>query len=114
MNKIMILGNAYKRGELGESKNGIKYQNIRLMDKQRDKNNTFYFECIAFGKTAEFIDKYVENGKEVVVFGELKEDKKDKKFSVNVLSIDLTASSVVPGKKDTELKQETAQQEDIF
>ena len=109
MNKIIIMGNAYKKGELGESKNGIKYQNLRLMDKQRDKNNTFYFECIAFGKTAEFIDKYVDNGRQIVVLGEMKEDKKDKKFTVNILSVDLTSNS----EPETLLKQEN-KEEDIF
>lgn len=109
MNKIMIMGNAYKKGELGESKNGIKYQNFRLMDKQRDKNNTFYFECIAFGKTAEFVDKYVDNGRQIVVLGEMKEDKKDKKFTVNILSVDLTSNS----EPETLFKKEN-QEEDIF
>ena len=109
MNKIIILGNAYKKGELGESKSGVKYQNFRLMDKKIDKNNTFYFECVAFGKTAEIMDKYVDNGRQIVVFGEMKEDKNTKKMSVNVLSIDLTSNN------ETEPKEEKpAEQEDIF
>ena len=109
MNKIIILGNAYKKGELGESKSGVKYQNFRLMDKKIDKNNTFYFDCVAFGKTAEIMDKYVDNGRQIVVFGEMKEDKNTKKMSVNVLSVDLTSNNEVENKEE-----KPAEQEDIF
>lgn len=108
MNWITIIGNAYKRGALAESKSGLKYINVNLMDRKKTKDDTFYFNCVAFGKTAEYIDKYIENGNEVVVLGEVKENKKDKKLEVTLMSVTKTSYC----NKNESQKQET--EEDVF
>lgn len=113
MNWITIIGKAYKRGALAESKSGLKYININLMDRMKNKEETFYFSCVAFGKQAEYIDKYVENGDEVVILGEVKENKKDKKIEVTLNQVIKTTYHPI-NKTETVLKQETAEQEDIF
>ena|GEM_PF-6435070 len=89
MNKVMIVGKAFKKGGLAESKNGVKYQRLRILDAQPKREESFYFECVAFEKAAENLDQLVDNGREIVVWGELKEDKRTKKMSVNVLSFTL-------------------------
>lgn len=111
MNWITVVGKAYKRGALAESKSGLKYININLMDRMKNKEETFYFSCVAFGKQAEYLDKYVENGDEVVILGEVKENKKDKKIEVTLNQVIKTTYHPLK-KQETEQKQEI--QEDIF
>ena len=114
MNWITILGKAYKKGSLAEGKNGIKYQSLNLMDRSTNKEATFYFPCVAFGKTAEYIDRYVEPGDEVVVFGEVKENKKDKKLEVVHKSVTRTS---YPGNKHDDSQPDfntSDSSEDIF
>lgn len=109
MNWITIIGKAYKKGGLAEGKNGIKYQRLDLMDRMKSKEEAFYFHCIAFGKQAEYLDKYIENGDEVVVLGECSEDKKDKKINVKLNQVIGTSYHSM---NKPEQKQE--QEEDIF
>lgn len=110
MNKVVVVGKAFKKGDLAESKSGVKYQHLRILDSQPKKEESFYFECVAFGKTAELIDKVVENGRDVVIWGDLKEDKNTKKMSVNINSF-----TMVGYKNPSEPKEEKpVEQEDIF
>lgn len=84
MNWITIIGKAYKKGCLAEGKNGVQYQRLNILDRMKSKEESFYFNCVAFGKQAEYLDKYVENGDEIIVLGECSEDKKDKKINVKI------------------------------
>lgn len=108
MNWITIIGKAYKKGGIGESKTGVKYLGVRILDRMKNKDDSFYFNCVAFGKQAEYLDQYVENGDEVVVLGECSEDKKEKKINVRLNQVIKTSYHSL----NKEQKQET--EEDVF
>lgn len=108
MNWITIIGKAYKKGGIGESKTGVKYLGVRILDRMKNKDDSFYFNCVAFGKQAEYLDQYVENGDEVVVLGECSEDKKEKKINVRLNQVIKTSYHSL----NKEQKQET--DEDVF
>lgn len=108
MNWITIIGKAYKKGGIGESKTGVKYLGVRILDRMKNKEDSFYFNCVAFGKQAEYLDQYVENGDEVVVLGECSEDKKEKKINVRLNQVIKTSYHSL----NKEQKQET--EEDVF
>lgn len=108
MNWITIIGKAYKKGGIGESKTGVKYLGVRILDRMKNKDDSFYFNCVAFGKQAEYLDQYVENGDEVVVLGECSEDKKEKKINVRLNQVIKTSYHSL----NKEQKQEI--EEDVF
>lgn len=84
MNKVIVLGRIYKEGTPKETKNDGKFLGFRIMDQQKEKNKTFYFNCIAFDKQAELISTVCENGDQVFVFGKLSQQTKDKPLTLTV------------------------------
>lgn len=82
MNKFIALGNLGKSPEIKVSQNGTKIARFSLAVARRFKkdgeNNTDWFNCVAFGKTAEFIEKYLHKGSKVVVEAEVQNDNYEK------------------------------------
>lgn len=108
MNWITIIGKAYKKGGLAEGKNGVQYQRLNILDRMKSKDESFYFNCVAFGKQAEYLDKYVENGDEIVVLGECSEDKKEKKINLKINQV------IGTSYHSLNKEQKPEQEEDIF
>ena len=42
--------------------------------KREGENNTDFFNCVAFGKTGEFVEKYFTQGKRIAITGNLQND----------------------------------------
>lgn len=72
MNKVIILGNMCKDLEVSYTKtNNIKVGKFTLAVR-RDKENTDFIQCIAYGKTVELMEKYChEKGKKLGVIGRI-------------------------------------------
>jgi single-strand DNA-binding protein len=62
---------------------------LAVGEKYKDKENTSFFNCVLFGKTAENLITYLTKGKQVCVVGKLKQDRweKDgaKKSSISIV-----------------------------
>lgn len=75
-NDCKFIGRITKDLELKESTNGTKYLLFDIAVQRRFKNNEDEYEsdfinCIAFNKTAEFINNYAKKGYLIVVEGEI-------------------------------------------
>ena len=89
MNHIIILGNITNDLELRATSTGTSIVSFNLAVR-RDKDNTDFIPCSAFGKTAELIHRYCNKGSKLAVIGSLRQssytDKEGKKkSSLNVL-----------------------------
>ena len=70
MNKIFLSGNLTRAPELKIYKNATVVK-FGLAVKRFGKDETDFFNVVAFGKTAEFCDKYFDKGRRAIVEGRL-------------------------------------------
>lgn len=75
MNKWIAMGRTTKDPEVRCTKDGKAIATINLaVDRRFNKDVTDFFKCTAFGKTAEFIEKYIRKGTKVVIEGSVQND----------------------------------------
>ena len=92
MNNISIIGTLGRDPEIATTPNGttIAKFSIAVNDGFGDKQKTYWFNCVAFGKTAETIQRYVTKGGKVGITGKLSQSKWDtqdgqKRSSVEII-----------------------------
>ena len=77
-NKVQLIGNVGQEPTISTLDNGKKVARISLATNENFKNskgerqtNTNWHTIVAWGKTADIIEKYVSKGKEVAIEGKL-------------------------------------------
>ena len=70
---VTILGNVGKQPEIRTTNGGTKVASfsIAVSRKRGDDEKTVWFNCIAFAKTSEIVERYVQKGSKVLVQGEI-------------------------------------------
>ena len=71
VNSIIIMGRTTEPPRPRFTNDGKEIVNFSLAVPTYDGKSTMFVDCIAFGKTAEFCDKYVGKGVRIVVQGRL-------------------------------------------
>lgn len=72
MNKVVLLGRLTKDPETRVSTGGLTVTKYTLAVNRRGKQGEADFiNCVAFGKAAEFADKYFSKGQQVAVVGRI-------------------------------------------
>ena len=84
-NKVTLIGHLGMDPEVKQTEGGHKLAKMSIATNESYKNSkgekvteTQWHNLIAWGKTADFIGKYLQKGNEVVVEGKLKEQQKTK------------------------------------
>jgi len=111
MNKIEIMGRTTADVELQKSKDGKEYARFTLaVQRKLDKEKTDFLDCVAFGKIAEIIAKYVKKGNRIIVCGSIQtsivEKEKTKTKYVTIVCDDFYFTEV---RKD--VSEDTADEE---
>lgn len=77
-NKVQLIGNLGNTPEIINLESGKKLAKISLATNETYKNNkgetikdTQWHNCVAWGKTADIIEKYLQKGNEVAIEGKL-------------------------------------------
>ena len=73
MNKIVITGRLTRDPEIKTSSSGLQFCNFAVaVDRySKDEKAVDFFDCIAFRKTAEFVNKWFMKGKPIMVVGKM-------------------------------------------
>ena len=77
MNKVILMGRLTKDPAISmtQSQNPMKYARYTLAVERRTKQdgnqNADFISCIAFGKNADFVEKYLHQGTKIVVCGRI-------------------------------------------
>lgn len=116
MNKIILMGRLTKEPEVryGGTQN-IAIARFSLAVDRRFKRagqpEADFFDCVAFGKTGEFVEKYLQKGTKVVIDGEMQNNNYKNKegrtvygFRVLVNQIEF-AESKKAAQRNTEKKE---------
>lgn len=75
MNKVMLMGRLTKDPDVRYAKNGDSQLAIAkwtlAVDRKSKNKETDFIRCVAFGKQAEFAEKYLNQGIKIVVTGRI-------------------------------------------
>jgi single-strand DNA-binding protein len=86
MNNFTFIGNLTKQPELKYSPEGNPYTKFTVAVARRfNRDEADFFNCTAFGKSAENVATYCDKGSKVGIVGQVNIDRKDDKYYTNVL-----------------------------
>lgn len=77
LNKVLVMGRLTKTPELKQTGNGVSVSSFSIAvdrdfkDKQTGEKTTDFIDCVAWRSTADFVSKYLNKGRMVVVEGKL-------------------------------------------
>ena len=110
MNKIYLIGNSCRDCELANA-GDKQYSRINLaVGRKFDRDKTDFFNCTAFGKTAEIVAKYVKKGTKIALSGriEFNEGTDGKQYhSVIVDDLELLSRAATNTEAATDTAAET-------
>lgn len=100
MNKVILMGNLTRDPEIrysqGENSLAIATFSIavnRRFSRQGD-TDTDFFNCTAFGKQAEFVEKYFKQGSRMLLTGRVQNDNYTNKNGERVYSVQIMADEI--------------------
>ena len=107
MNQVFLIGRLTKDPELKYSQSGKAFCRFSLaVTKEFNRNETDFFDCVSWNKTAEIMAEYLKKGKKIVIQGRLetgnyeKDGKNIKTYSIIIDKFEFLDSS---GKNDNHL-----------
>ena len=96
MNKVILMGRLTRDPEVrysqGESATAIARYTLavdRRFNRNNDENSADFIGCVAFGRSAEFAEKYLRKGMKVVVTGRIQTGSYMNKDGVKVYTTDV-------------------------
>ena len=114
MNKVCVTGRLCADPIYQTSASGTTYAKFRLAIQRAYKRDTADFiDCTAWGKTAEFVDRFFYKGKEIGVTGSIQSDTytaNDGTKRYNVY-INVESAEFVGSKSDSPAREETPRTE---
>jgi single-strand DNA-binding protein len=107
MNKFIGIGRLVRDAEIKEMKGGKQLANFSIaITRAYNKEQTDFVNCVAWGKTAEYLGKYAKKGQLVSVDGELNIDKVNDKYYTKV---NASSVSILSSKGDVQEQTQTVQ-----
>lgn len=101
MNKVILMGRITRDAEIrytqGEKSTAIARFSLavdRRFKKDNDEQNTDFISCIAFGKIAEFLEKFGRKGTKFVVDGRIQTGSYNNKDGQKVYTTDVVVENI--------------------
>lgn len=110
MNEMIILGRLTAEPEIRSTADGKTVANYSLAE-NRDREHTNFFRCVAFGKAAEFAEKYLKKGNLILVTGMVQTGSYTNKQDVKIPTFDVVVTTQNFAEKKQESPQKETQQE---
>jgi len=104
MNKVILMGRLtrapeirYSQGEnqMAVAKFTLAVDRSRRSSRSNEKNTADFISCIAFGKTAEYIKKYIRKGTKIAMTGRIQTGSYTNKDGVKVYTTNVVVESKV-------------------
>ncbi|MDK2807754.1 MAG: single-strand DNA-binding protein [Clostridiales bacterium] len=101
MNKVVLMGRLTRDPEIrysqGESASAVARYTLavdRRFKRQGDEQTADFISCVSFGKTAEFIERYLHQGTRIVGSGRIQTGSYTNKEGVKVYTTDVVMEEV--------------------
>lgn len=106
MNNISLIGRLTKDADIKYTQDKKMVARF-TMAVRRDEEHSDFIPCVAFGKTAETLNKYIHKGEQVGVEGRLQSNKYDNKEGKTIYTLDVIVNRIhFVGSKNTGPKQD--------
>ena len=120
MNKVQLVGRLYKDVDIRYTDGGSSIAKFGIACDRRFKTDgqptADFISCIAFGKTAEFIEKYFKKGMRIGVSGRIQTGSYDNKDGQKVYTTDVVIEEAefVESKGTATPSEDTKKSDDGF
>lgn len=120
MNKTLLIGRTTKDPDIryAQSEQPMTIARFNLavdrIYKKEGEQSADFISCVAFGKTAEFIEKYVFKGTKIAVEGRIQTGSYTNKDGVKVYTTDVVAENVEFAGAKTDSKSAAKESNDDF
>lgn len=98
MNKVILMGRLTRNPDVRQGNNSTVARFSIAVDRRfkrdGDEQTADFINCVAFGKTAEFIEKYAQKGTKFVVEGRIQTGSYTNKDGQKVYTTDVVVESV--------------------
>lgn len=95
MNKVILMGRLTRDVEVKQSQSGTAYARVGIaVDRPFKKEETDFFNVVAFGKTAEFLGKWFAKGSKLLLEGRIQSSSYENKEGVKVNAVDVVAEQI--------------------
>lgn len=93
MNKVILMGRLTKDPDIRNA--SVKVARFSLaVDRRKREDGADFPQCVAFGKTAEFIEKYLHQGSKICIDGRIQTSTYNKQDGTKGYSTDVVVESV--------------------
>lgn len=106
MNEMIILGRLTADPEIRSTADGKTIANYSLAE-NRDREHANFFRCVAFGKAAEFAEKYLKKGNLILVTGRVQTGSYTNKQDVKIQTFDVVVTTQNFAERKTETTETT-------
>lgn len=118
MNHIALDGRLTKQPELKTSNNGIEFVKFTVANDRRQskEKKTDFIDCVVYGQSAAFLNKYFNKGDGIIVEGRLESDKYTNKEGKSVTNWSVHVEQIgfpVGGRKAEKTDSEQTELTDI-
>lgn len=93
MNKVILMGRLGRDPEIFNSENGIVAKFTLAVDRRFSKE-TDWINCVSFGKTAEFVQKWFKQGTKIIAEGRIQTGHYTNKAGQRVNTVDVAVENV--------------------
>lgn len=98
MNKVILMGRLTREPEVSSSASGTTFARFSIAVDRRFKKegepDADFFNCSAFSKTAEFVERYLKKGTKVVVTGRLQNNNYTNKEGQKVYDVRIMVEEI--------------------
>ena len=121
MNQVLLIGRLTKDPELKYSQSGKAFCRFSIaVTKEFNRNETDFFDCVAWNKTAEIVAEYMRKGRKLAVHGRLatgsyeKEGRNIKTYSIIVDKFEFVDSGEKEQQQSGKFSSQEVQENEAF
>ena len=93
MNKIILMGRLTREPEMFGQKTKVARFTLAV-DRNYGEDETDFFNCVSFGKQAEFVEKYLKKGTKILLSGRLQNNSYEDKQGHKVTATQIITEEV--------------------
>ena len=93
MNKVILMGRLTRDSEIFGQKTKVARFTLAV-DRSYGEDETDFFNCVSFGKQAEFVEKYLKKGIKVLVTGSLQNNSYEDKNGNKVNGVQIITNDI--------------------
>ena len=93
MNKVILMGRLTRDVEMYGQKSKVAIFCLAV-DRKYGEDETDFFNCVSFGKQAEFVEKYLKKGAKILLSGRLQNNNYEDKQGNKVTSTQIITEEI--------------------